>query len=359
MDSSTHTTPATTTIRNPYLNLRNRTVQSEEISDGGAADDQQSDSNDVSEKVECPRFVEEKKDDESLAHNRELSTGTTSSGTPTPNTGLAFWERLPSKNLSFGSAEILTVDECVKHSAFYHGRHVRVTGQLHQRTFIGDDVATPRHVLLELMDPIVVSPQLVVTPAKTPSKPLYNTPGLLLSTTKTPNSIEKTSYKTPIKTIGPRKTTSNTSVLRDSSTKTPGSCLVSGKRKRPWFATSARKKTPPQIAPKLFLKVIADPELPRLATIAPSGASKVMVMGIMLENGWLQARFVSLVDPCTDMTLYVNALHARRRCLYQRYKELAGTHPLEVGDDKTKDSTILIGGCGPPPYGYLDKEESK
>lgn len=348
-------------------------------------DDEQHDSNqeDCSDDEEHTSLVEEKKDDESTSQKGESSfTSAAPSATnvdasrttpTTPNTGLAFWERLPSKNLSFGSAEILTVDECVRHSALYQGRAVRVTGQLHQRTFVGDDIRTPRHVLLELIDPCTLMAQSSrAIPTNSPSNPnrTHTIPGVPSSTTttpSTPSTVTSTPYKTPLKTLGLRKpSSSSTSLLANSSTcsstKTPTSTLLSGKRKRPWFAISAKKKTPPKSLPRMLLKVIVDPELPRLATIVPSGASKVMVMGIILENGWLQARFVSLMDPTTDMGLYVNALHARRRCLYQRYKELTGTNttPTTTGShDNSKDDVVLIMGCGPPPYNYLDQEESK
>ena len=44
------------------------------------------------------------------------------------------WERLPSQNLSFGSAEILSIAECVEHAKLYHqqGMSVRCTGILQE-----------------------------------------------------------------------------------------------------------------------------------------------------------------------------------------------------------------------------------
>ena len=44
------------------------------------------------------------------------------------------WQRLPSQNLSFGSAEILSVTECVQHAKLYHshGRSIRCTGIIQQ-----------------------------------------------------------------------------------------------------------------------------------------------------------------------------------------------------------------------------------
>jgi hypothetical protein len=44
------------------------------------------------------------------------------------------WQRLPSQSLSFGSAEILSVTECVQHAALYHqhGRSMRCTGAIQE-----------------------------------------------------------------------------------------------------------------------------------------------------------------------------------------------------------------------------------
>ena len=376
----------TSTVRNPYLNFRPPTVPPGEV-DSIAVKDAEAkpeaplgDCSNTSGQEDRRSPVEEKKEDED-ATNRPPPPAPrpTSSPPTTPNTGLAYWERLPSKNLSQASAEILTVDECVKHCLLYRGRAVRVTGQLHQRTFVGDDVETPRLVLLELLDPTPMATQASQyrTSGSTPAKEsTTHTPGktsLPPSTSKTPTDTVKTTYKTPLKTLGPARRpgssigSSSFTLLGNSSTKTPSSTILSEKRKRPWFATtSARKKTPPKTAPRLLLKVLVDPALPRLDTIAPSGTSKVMVLGVILDSGWMQAQFVSLVDPRTDMSLYVTALQARRRHLYQRYKTLPrnsiSSKAVESLDSSTTDvestatdqSTCLLLGCGPPPYENLE-----
>lgn len=354
MDSSSGTTPVPNGIRNPYMNPPRRDMDAAPMPQQGStvADEAQPDRNVAPEKEESSNLVEEKKDDENAGTKIPPSaTGTSSSfGDPSkPNQGLAYWERLPSRNLSLGSAEILTVDECVRHSALYQGRAVRVTGQLHQRTFVGGgDTATPRQVLLELIDPCSIAQQPRATPVKPSTTP---------STPVTPGTIEN-SYKTPLKTLGPRRSSGNPSLLGNLSSQTPGSALTSNKRKRPLVHVSARKKTPPKSEPRLLLKVIADPELPRLATIAPCGASKVMVMGVLLENGWVQARFVSLVDPSTDMALYVDSLQARRTYLYRRYKELTEAGTLQPAKSESPETPVLILGCGPPPYDCLEEQDA-
>jgi single-stranded DNA-binding protein len=261
-----------------------------------------------------------------------------------PNNGLEYWERLPSKNLTFGSAEILTVEECIKYRDLYKGRAVRVTGQLRQRSFVDDDDSKLRQVLLELVHIETKAqsvmdrkspPETLVFPAATPAKSL----------SESKMSYQKVQLKTP--TLGMRKP-----LLTSSDRPT-----LSSRRKRPWFATSSSKKVSPKrsssTAPTL-LKVLVDPELPNLSEIVPSVTTKVTVLGTMLENGSIQARFVVLVDAQLDMNLYMTALLRRRRCLYQRLKRLqqqAGSAE-QSPDDPTKEE-ILIQGCGPPPYDKL------
>lgn len=54
------------------------------------------------------------------------------------------WQRLPSQTLSFGSAEILSVSECVQHAALYHqhGCSIRCTGAIQES--LPDHPATGR-----------------------------------------------------------------------------------------------------------------------------------------------------------------------------------------------------------------------
>jgi hypothetical protein len=390
--STASTCAVTSTVRNPYLNAQRQAPKSDAEKEIESAEPKPEvpSRKDESRREELSDPIEEKKEEEHATAEpppAASSNTTSSNNAQPPNTGLAYWERLPSKNLSQESAEILTVDECVKHSAMYRGRSVRVTGQLHQRAFVGDDIETPRQVLLELIDPTAAattqSTQTTRIQMNTPSKAnTANTPGKslpLLSASKTPNSTFKTPYKTPLKTplktLGPARRPGSGSVLlsSNSSTKTPRSSLLSAKRKRPWFATttatSAKKKTPPKADPRCILKVLVDPELPGLSTIAPSGASKVMVMGVILENGSIQARFVSLADPSTDMTLYMKAIQARRRFIYRRSVAVRGSMETKQekgelslteaeGETTERSSLAMILGCGPPPYEQLQPQET-
>ena len=64
-----------------------------------------------------------------IASSSHKTVGSTT--LPTDETATETWQRrLPSYNLSFGSAEILTVTECVQHADLYNGQSVRVTGIL-------------------------------------------------------------------------------------------------------------------------------------------------------------------------------------------------------------------------------------
>ena len=120
-----------------------------------------------------------------------------------------------------------------------------------------------------------------------------------------------------------------------------------------------------------LLQVLVDPELPHLSELVPSGTTKVTVWGTMLEDGSIQARFVNLVDAQMDMNLYMIALLRRRRWLYQRHhKEQQQQQqrdqpspqpppnprntedPAALKEEKVEE-TMLIQGCGPPPYEKL------
>jgi hypothetical protein len=180
-----------------------------------------------------------------------------------PSTGnLEYWERLPSHNLSFGSAEILTVDECLTHASLYQQRAVRVTGLLKQRGFHDD-----KTVVLELIHPV-------------------------------PNNHKKRSP--------PPRSSSKTSLLRQ-------------KRKRPWFATTTATTKPTATvtpSPKT-LKVLVDATMEQLSTLVVG--SLVMVIGTLTKEG-IQARLLQRVQH-TDMTFYTNALKARRKLIHQRHQK--------------------------------------
>lgn len=75
---------------------------------------------------------------------------------------LPLWERLPSRNLSFGSAEMLSVTECIQHAALYnaHGRSIRCTGVVEEIIINAPKTHSPvtsqqlPHLSVRLSDPL-------------------------------------------------------------------------------------------------------------------------------------------------------------------------------------------------------------
>jgi hypothetical protein len=74
----------------------------------------------------------------------ETATATTAAIATVSTSGggihLPMWQRLPSRNLSFPSAEILIVTECLQHLPLYVERYVRVAGSIFER-FVHSTVA--------------------------------------------------------------------------------------------------------------------------------------------------------------------------------------------------------------------------
>lgn len=89
----------------------------------------------------CTRNVQKQKDSESARDNKDSKTTSINDSTPLieeikktqSSVSLPQWQRLPSRSISFGSAEILTVPECYRHFKTYLGRSVRVTGTVLHR----------------------------------------------------------------------------------------------------------------------------------------------------------------------------------------------------------------------------------
>lgn len=354
-----------TTSRNPYLSRGSSHDENENENESKDTTFQRHDNqphatsaSTAPESTSCANEtnIEEKKEDEGTSSKSKQAA---------PSFGLSYWERLPSKNLSFGPAEILTVDECVRHAELYCNKSVRVTGQLHQRSFVADNSSVPNQVLIELIDPIPSDP-LHSTDKTPPTKARSHslsvrTPTVARSSlVETPDTVSKALFKTPSKTLGPRRHAASSSLLKGSTRKVDTPQQLHGKISKPWFTSSHRKKPPPKAPPRMVLKVLADPILPGLSSIEPSGASKIMVMGTLLESGLLEARIVSQLPPSTDMALYFNALKFRRKFLLQRYKsKIQETNCAPTQQTPTREhsaqsqaptTSSLLLGCGPPPY---------
>lgn len=374
-------------MANPYLaeNVRKRKLQSLPVPpDVPGPDHETTNAVEDNENLkECPIPTKENQPCRSVERKENHVPAV---GPSHPNTGLAYWQRLPSKNLTFGSAEILTVEECIKYRVLYRGRPVRVTGHLHHRSFTenNDDATKRLQVLLELIhiETTILSPSTASSSSSS---------GLAKS--KTPIKVGTYSAITPAKSSIP--TASHTMSSQKSPMKTPTlglrrpllksgdggggggtGLLLSSKRKRPWFSTTKSNRKDPPNKPAtptgpMLLKVLVDPELPNLSDITPSGGTtKVMVIGTMLDDGSIQARFVVLTDVRLDMNLYVTALIRRRRFLYQRHhhrlqqqqqepQEAMPEHPSPTKDCTQQDDQ-LIQGCGPPPYvKFLESEKDR
>jgi hypothetical protein len=300
---------------------------------------------------------------------------------PIPQSSLtpatSFWERLPSRNVSFGSAEILTVTECIQHAALYQNRAIRVTGLLHQRRFLpGANDDDELIVQLELLDPLTIpthpssSGRQRHSTSQRPSLAGRSSSTGLLKPSSTPKSSSlsnnnhrlSTAAKSPATLLGPSSSSS----------------LSTRTQSKPWFANTGSKgrpssssssslggilrsrpssatKPPPRVN---LLKVMVDPSMPRLDQAVVG--SMVMVIGTIVQVQQqqqehtnnaevtkekdsisdsvplsnrrnndstlppppiyykLEARILQIL-PQADLTMFGAALQARRKALYLRY----------------------------------------
>lgn len=89
-------------------------------------------------------------------------------------------------------------------------------------------------------------------------------------------------------------------------------------------------------------------------------------MGLLVDAGKVNARFVNALETTVDMNIYLMSLQARRRFLYQRWKaqqaQQEAKEEAEAPADATTASTkgveaslpVRLLGCGPPPYNLLE-----
>jgi hypothetical protein len=211
-----------------------------------------------------------------------------------------YWTRRPSNTISIGAAEILTVPECCQHASLYQEKQVRVTGILRQRTATEEG-----EIILELADPLG------------PSKPSRVPPATTATTTPT--------HRSPW--LRPKRRSVGLGGLKRPAVKPAAPCI----------------------------RVLANPRhVARLETLVQG--TLVMVMGQLVVAGTstttapprfvLEARLVQSVQN-SDMTMYVNALKARRRLVHQQQNH------------QQEESYMLLLGCGPPPYDKLEQSEQK
>jgi hypothetical protein len=310
---------------------------------------------------------------------------------------ISYWERMPSRTLTFGPAEILTVTECIQHAALYIDRSVRVTGLLHHRRFLAGNGENDVVVQLELRDPLQSQPG---QPPELQSKPRTSlsarrkSSGLFTRSLSLPNN-NSNQHSAP--SVQMSKLTASSATTSSSSKKRP----------KPWFANSNKVQTTSDsllrrsLAPEGLLrnrpkktigilKVLVDPSMPQLG--AATVGSVIMVMGTIIKaeenvdagapveaeivsvtprnhslallkpppppsiQYKVEARIVSVLPKVgADMALFSTALHVRRKALYQRYQQqkLADRHDNNKQNAAFESllATIApIQGCGPPPY---------
>lgn len=266
-----------------------------------------------------------------------------STSKPSLNDGqLPLWQRLPSRNLTFGPAEILTVEEFAQHGHLYVGRSVRVTGKLIHRCIHEDGM-----VSLVLSDPLI--PQRAPSSLRRPSS-LGGQPVRRVNFPKTPGTVGQSPsaarlvHKTPLSAY---------------SAVTPG--LTIRKRPRP----SEAKPLPPLQA---LVQALSEPacvwimanavhvtvdhsvvgDLVMAMGEVQSGtdedvpaAARPVVDNLRTAEGCvlLQTRIFRNANGA-NMRQHVDALRARRR-------RLLATLEAPV------DNGILRQGCGPPPYEHI------
>ena len=155
------------------------------------------------------------------ANNAGAGSATAATNTSSSSTHTPYWERLPSRNVSFGSAEILTVTECIEHAPLYENRSVRVTGLVHHRSFLPgrgpDDVI----IQLELKDPLLILPSSTASNDRSAS-----------STRGRQSSLSPSTRRYSAGNIAQASTPSTSSTTN----RVSSSVQLIRQRKRPWFA---------------------------------------------------------------------------------------------------------------------------
>jgi hypothetical protein len=196
------------------------------------------------------------------------------------------WQRLPSQNLSFGSAEILSISECVQHSPLYFAQKVsiRCTGRLEQVVYgyppIGKMEKSPVPLLsICLSDPLFpFYPQNSIPSPKRSSFPTTTPPQLwvIFRTPEYTGRIHKFNMGDLVTVLG---------------------------------------------------------ELILWKTLTVDHHHQYVV----------QARLVIPVPPTSNLSLQWEALLVRRRFLIE-------TRSIDKNNTNNQTTTSLQPGCGPPPY---------
>lgn len=320
---------------------------------------------------------------------------------------LPVWQRLPSRNLSFGSAEILTVAECFRHASLFCDKSVRITGKLlHRHVHLSDGM-----VSLVLGDPLVPTKSLAgrrrsslgsaknailrrVSFPKTPSAAATTGLGQSALKKRTPGTILRRisgAGLLPLQSVG------------DYAAVTPGG-LGTSSRKRPLSFTTPSLATTDALVQALqspnCIWVLADPAhvsvnhctvddlamaLGELCVYTGVGNEDANGAGATAGNMpasvravadavqaavcaasnkeatrpiyYLQTRILRNANG-TNMKLHADALYARRQQLLTLQQHCPLTTMTDDQNVPLDPSLQVRQGCGPPPYTILDERNN-
>lgn len=263
---------------------------------------------------------------------------------------LAYWERLPSRNISFAPAEVLTITECLReHQAIarlycQEGRSVRITGMIDRRSVCSNDM-----VEMLVKDPMSTTTAAI---AETIRAKLLG-PNSKQRSFKARLSMSKEDQKRIRSKKRPWFASNNNS---NNSSKTPGSKPIQ------------TENTPPQTT----LRVVVDPTGVAGASLhkAVVGSFVTVIGEFVVANSSdtnnnealgelkavrydLEARTLMVINnhhlessATTNMIFYEKALTLRRKSMYERY----------YCNDHNPLPNKLLQGCGPPPYDVFHRE---
>ena len=253
------------------------------------------------------------------------------------STELEYWERLPSRNVSFSPAEVLTISECIKDHYriaklyYQEGRSVRITGLLANRSIVENGI------MMELEDSLA-----------------------------TTTAAEAENIRSKLSAAVKKRTRLSLSSLSRDNKKRRRS------NQRPWFASASSNNNskapqPQQNSHKTLqtrVRVLVDPRSVKGSVLENATVgSFVTVIGEFvlardsnmdsrqdLEVYNIEARTLTVSGTKTNMVLYQKALHIRRRTMYERY------FYKTAQNDESSSPYKVLQGCGPPPYDDFHRE---
>lgn len=235
-------------------------------------------------------------------------------------------ERLPSRNVSFGSAEILSVEELHQHASLYNDRSVRITGVVLHRL-----VAADGNVCLVMGDP-------KKTTATTQQQKLQSS----FITKTMPMGIHQRRGNL---VLSRKRPLSTTKTLITKTATTPLESMVTSLVEHQTVLVYAISKQVPvnDVAVGDLVMIIGECRSTCNTTVV---AIQPIVVGhdetTTTAQHFLHARIVRNVNG-TDMQLHDEALRMRRQHLLQMFPE--SKEPIRPG-------------CGPPPYYNENKKEA-